>query len=87
MPAILAQMLTYPDAFQLFGSTPPTTPAHPWTVEILRKAKELGFFAHRTIFDSPRITDEQAYGLMEELGGRAGDLFVVGPVGIHLVLP
>lgn len=66
---LVPQMLTEPDSFGVMGSTPPESPSHPWTCMVVPKARARGFYAHRTIFNNPRITDEMRNAFIAEAGG------------------
>lgn len=67
---ILPQLITQPDGFVVFGSTPPDSPGHVWSREYIPKAMQRGMYAKRTIMDCARITDEHREALIEEVGGR-----------------
>lgn len=69
MAAIEAQLMDAPDAFRVYGSTPPETPAHPWTTKYIATAKARGNYVHRTSYDSPRYSREQVDGFVREAGG------------------
>jgi len=69
MAAIEAQLIDDDNAYRVYGSTPPETPAHPWTTKYIMAAKQRGNYAHRTTYDSPRYTKEQVDGFVSEAGG------------------
>lgn len=66
---MLPQLLTQPDGFGVMGSTPPVTPAHPWTTKYLVEAKKRGMYHKSVIDDCPRIGPEQRRAAIAELGG------------------
>ena len=70
LPAVLSQLITYPDAFQVYASTPPTTPAHPWSTTILPDAQGAGMSATHILYECPRITPVQAEGFIRKMGGK-----------------
>jgi len=69
MAAIEPQLVDNPNAYRIYGSTPPETPAHPWTTKYVSQAKITGRYAHRTTYDSPRYTKAQVDGFIKEAGG------------------
>lgn len=50
------------------ASTPPKTPAHPFA-DYCARALEQGAYAHRTIFDNPRLTPRMLARCQTEAGG------------------
>lgn len=67
---LLPQLIHSPDGFGIMNSTPPESPAHPWTTEVLPEARARGMYAHRTIEDNPMLTQRQVDGFIRQLGGR-----------------
>jgi hypothetical protein len=67
---MLPQMLHFPDSFQIWASTPPETPAHPWSTEYVPKAMGRGMHAHRTIEDCPRLIEAERVAFVDQVGGR-----------------
>jgi hypothetical protein len=65
---LLPQLITTDGRIFLI-STPPVTPAHPFTLYCARAEAE-GAFVHRTIHDAPHITAEQAAEYAAEAGGE-----------------
>jgi hypothetical protein len=66
---LLPQLLTNPSGFGIMGSTPPDTPAHYWSTEMVPKAKARGMYFMRTIYDNPRISSDQIQGAIDSCGG------------------
>jgi len=66
---ILPQLLTQPDGFVIYGSTPPTSPGHAWSTKYIPRAKQRGMCATRTIDQCPRINKAQRDAAIKELGG------------------
>lgn len=64
---LLPQTITT-DGRVLLVSTPSRTPAHSFAT-YCTEAESEGAYVHRTIFDSPHITDEQRAEYMRESGG------------------
>jgi len=63
---LLPQMLTQPSGFGVMGSTPPVTPAHPWTGYYIPRAKSRGMYSRSIITDCPRFTSAQVRTIMQE---------------------
>ena len=71
LESVLGPMaLTCPDAFFVYGSSPPESPVHEWSSEVVVDAKLSGFYAHRTIEDNPRISEVQKEAAIRKIGGR-----------------
>ena len=66
---IMPQLLTEPEGFGIMASTPPVTPAHPWTTRYLPEMQGRGMYAKRVITDNPRLTEEQIEAAIRSLGG------------------
>lgn len=64
------QQLTIPHGWSVLASTPPESPGHFWTQQVLPRAKDRNMYAKRTILDCPRFTPEQVEGIIRESGGR-----------------
>ncbi len=65
---LLPQTLTT-DGRLLLASTPPRTPEHPFVKRYITDAVARGAYAHRTIYDNPRLRDHQVREYQEEAGG------------------
>jgi len=63
-------MLTEPEAWLLMGSTPADTPGTYWTTHLVPEYRAAGRYAHRTIEDNPRLTEEQREAFIAKAGGR-----------------
>lgn len=68
--SVLNYQLGTTDGMMLVGSTPPETPAHPFTA-LAAEAQARGAYMHATIHDSPFVTKAAAAKLCEEAGGVA----------------
>lgn len=68
---ILPQLLTVPDGWTIMMSTPPVTPAHPWTVKYIPEAQERKMYAKRVITDNARLSPQQIAAAVKALGGPA----------------
>lgn len=66
---LLPQFQGRPHARLLMGSTPPRTPAHPWTTTYVARGRSSGAYAHHTIRDNPRLSPEEIAYWIEEAGG------------------
>lgn len=66
--SVLNYQLGTTDGMMLVGSTPPETPAHPFTA-LAAEAQARGAYMHATIHDSPFVTKAAAAKLCEEAGG------------------
>lgn len=66
---LLPQLLTRPDGFSVFGSTPPVTPGHAWSTKYVPQGKARGMYAKRVITECPRLPDEQIEGAIRQYGG------------------
>ena len=66
---ILPQLLTIQDGWVVMASTPPVTPAHPWTIKYIPECKERGMYWKRNIYDNPRLSDVQIAAAIKSLGG------------------
>ena len=67
---LLPQLLTSPDGFIVMGSTPPITPGHYWSTNVVRDAQLRGMYTKATIFDfKERLGEDQINGLIEATGG------------------
>jgi hypothetical protein len=66
---LMPQLLTIPEGFGVIASTPPVTPAHPWTVRYLPEMKARGMYAKRVITDNPRLSEHQIEAAIRSLGG------------------
>lgn len=64
------QMLGRVWAVLLMASTPPDTPAHPWTDEFVPKAIARGGYDKKTIEDADQYTVEEIEAMIAEWGGR-----------------
>lgn len=67
---IMPQLLTIPEAWVVMASTPPVTPAHPWTTKYIPEAKARGMYAKKVITDNPRLSPQQVEAAIKTLGGR-----------------
>lgn len=67
---LMPQAFTSPHAVGLMGSTPPTTPAHSWSMDYIPTAKQRGRHIHRTIWDNPRVDDATKKAFIAETGGE-----------------
>ena len=68
--SIISKMLiTVPDAFVLFASTPPWTPSHYWTTDLVQQCRSLGAHYSGTIYDCPRLSTEEVELEIEATGG------------------
>ncbi len=65
---LLPQTLTT-DGRILIASTPPRTPEHPFVKRYITDAIAQGAYAHRTIFDNPRLRPHQIAEYQGESGG------------------
>lgn len=66
---IQPQMMTNPASRGIMGSTPATSPAHPWSAKYCPTAKARGFYLRRTIDDNPRVSERDKELFLEEGGG------------------
>ena len=66
---LMPQLLTIPDGFGIMASTPPVTPAHPWTTRFIPECKTRGMYAKRVITDNPRLSERQIKAAVKALGG------------------
>ena len=66
---ISKMMLTEPESALLLGSTPPISPTHHWTTDVVPVARAEGAYHHGTIYDNPRLSDQQIADEIEETGG------------------
>jgi hypothetical protein len=66
---LLPQLLTQQEGFGILGSTPPTTPGHPWSSKYIPAAKTKGMHAKRVITECPRLSNEQIAGAIKAYGG------------------
>lgn len=66
---ILPQLLTNPDGFVVLGSTPPVTPAHYWSTDLVPQAKQRNMYVRKTVYDNPRITEYDIRGAIASCGG------------------
>lgn len=67
---LLPQMIHFPDSFMVWASTPPETPAHPWSTVHVPRAVERGMHAHRTIEECPRLLPHEREAFVEAVGGK-----------------
>ena len=70
---LLPQTLTVDNPLLLLSSTPPESPAHPFTMQAMQAQVE-GNYEHRTIYDNPLIAPEKIEQYARECGH--GDLEV-----------
>jgi hypothetical protein len=74
---LLPQLMTEPAGFMVFGSTPPVTPGHYWSVDMIPKAKLRDMHAKRVIYDFAfRFGQRQIDGLISEMGGTESTKFL-----------
>lgn len=66
---LLPQLLTIPDGWVIYASTPPVVKGHPWTTKYIPEAKTRGMYAKRVITDNPRLSKRQVEAAIKSLGG------------------
>ena len=67
---LLPQLLTNPSGFAVMGSTPPTTPGHTWSTDVVPMAQARGMYTKRTVYDNKRLSPEQIAGAIASCGGE-----------------
>lgn len=68
--SIISKMtITVPDACVIYASTPPWTPAHYFTTDLVPKCQAAGAYHHGTVWDIPRLPTDQILKEIEVTGG------------------
>jgi hypothetical protein len=82
---ILPQLLTHPDGFVVLGSTPPVTPAHYWSTDLVPQAQARKMYVRKTVYDNPRITEHDIRGAIASCGGEKTTKFRREYLAEHVV--
>lgn len=72
---IKPQFLGRPGARLVMASTPPISPDHPFITHYLNEAIQTGAYAHRTIYDNPRLTERDIEDAKKAAGGEGTTAF------------
>jgi len=57
------------------ASTPPISPDHPFVTHYLNEAMQTGAYAHRTIYDNPRLNEKDIADAIKAAGGEGTTAF------------
>lgn len=68
---VLAAQLSTTKGFSIDASTPPETPAHPYTV-VAVAARLRGRYSHRKIYNHPRMTPEEVDAFLKKEAAKKG---------------
>lgn len=71
---IIPATLHRPNCKIIFISTPPSTPAHPFG-DFIHRAELEDAYVKLTIYDNPRITDNDIERMAKEMGGKTSTTF------------
>lgn len=69
--AVLAPQLQTTRGFSLFASSPPESPGHPHT-QVAMAHKARGRYAHRTIYEHPRMSSEEVERFLSKEAAKKG---------------
>lgn len=73
--SVMLPMTLTTDGVIVLGSTPPTTPAHPFTA-LKEEAERRGAYMHLDVYSNPGLTPQQIAAYCEECGGPQSATFL-----------